>query len=64
MIAPSDLSPNLLKMGSAHNPPEELGPDAFSSMLGVNRNGDHMPFWREDDITQDFFSHLIGTVAY
>ncbi len=62
-IASSYLCPYLLEIGGIHSLAEELGSDAFSSMLGMNRNRDHMPFLREDDITQDFFSIAIGIAA-
>ncbi len=62
-IASSHLCPYLLKMGSIHRPSDESGPNASSSMVGVNRNRDNMPVLRKDDITQDFPSHAIGIAA-
>ncbi len=63
-IASSHLCPYLPEMRGIHDPAEKPGPDAFSSILGMNRNRDHMPFLREDDISQDFFSHAIGIAAH
>jgi len=59
-IASSHFRPHFLKMWSIHHSPKKSGADAFSSMLWVNCNRDHMPILGEDDITQDFFSVAIG----
>ncbi len=59
-ITSSHFCPYLLEVRNAHGPSKKSGPDAFSSMAGMNRNRDHMPILREDDITQDFLSQAIS----
>jgi hypothetical protein len=59
-ITSSYFCPYLLKVRSIHDSSEKAGPDAFSSMSGVNGNRDDMPVLREDDITQDSLSKGIG----
>jgi len=61
-IAYPHFCPYLFKVWSIHSPSEKSGPNAFSSMVWVNGNRDHMPVFGEDDVTQDIPFRLIDIV--